>query len=433
LRAYYFLEEHIPAQQKPFIRQVLTEQGGVRLYHNGFRVLPYGEQGDDWLGLDYSDTKRSVLAPHKNRNFFGFIDVTDSQSVPILEETSSREGVIATKAFEELARFGYEALSRCAMRVAELRGRKPTTTTSRSTGKSRREVVARNATDLLAMLHRGTDFNKDEVGVLKKLAEEIIVVNAAGAQDEQRMVEELEMLRVLASLGLVIGMFTHEVRHDLVALRADLSILARNELKDDAREGLVTRIRANFDSLSNFAGYFDDSVSANIRRELAPQDLRKMIGRFAATVRPRSIRSKISLETVLLGSKLTTLPMHPSEVHSILFNLYTNSEKAIRRANVAGRISILADRSDSKVRIRFCDNGIGVPEGHRERIFDAFFSTASSATEAGDIVVGTGLGLKIVHDMVTSRGGRIWVGSPPSGFSTNIQFELPAEQEQTDA
>jgi hypothetical protein len=34
-----------------FIRDLSYEKGGIRLYRNGFRVLPYGEQGDDWLGI----------------------------------------------------------------------------------------------------------------------------------------------------------------------------------------------------------------------------------------------------------------------------------------------------------------------------------------------------------------------------------------------
>ena len=52
------------------IKKSARISGGIRLYRNGFRVLPYGEPGDDWLKLDKSVTRRSILPVHNNLNFF---------------------------------------------------------------------------------------------------------------------------------------------------------------------------------------------------------------------------------------------------------------------------------------------------------------------------------------------------------------------------
>ena len=55
-KAYYFIYSSglIPKQADSYIREVTREKGGIRMYRNGFRVLPYGESNNDWLGLDAS-------------------------------------------------------------------------------------------------------------------------------------------------------------------------------------------------------------------------------------------------------------------------------------------------------------------------------------------------------------------------------------------
>ena len=71
-RIYYFIYEAslLSGQKRNDIKAIAEEQGGVRLYRKGFRVLPYGEKGDDWLGLDESARRRSIVAPHQNISFF---------------------------------------------------------------------------------------------------------------------------------------------------------------------------------------------------------------------------------------------------------------------------------------------------------------------------------------------------------------------------
>ncbi len=62
-------------QVESFVREKAKEQGGIRLYRNGFRVLPYGEKANDWLELDASVRRRTILPTHANTNFFGFIEI----------------------------------------------------------------------------------------------------------------------------------------------------------------------------------------------------------------------------------------------------------------------------------------------------------------------------------------------------------------------
>ena len=112
-KAYYFIyfAKLISKAQEKTIRELAKEKGGIRVYRNGFRVPPYGDTDDDWLGLDafYSSRSNTLLAPIGNNNFFGFAEIDDVEGTKF-EETSSREGLLENTAFAELQDFALRVL-----------------------------------------------------------------------------------------------------------------------------------------------------------------------------------------------------------------------------------------------------------------------------------------------------------------------------------
>ena len=91
------------------IQALLDENGGVRVYRDGMRVYNYGEESDDWLGLDL----KRVNAPTRNisRNIIlGAIDLSLEQSSE-LEEKTNREGFVENDAYERLRKIVSGALS----------------------------------------------------------------------------------------------------------------------------------------------------------------------------------------------------------------------------------------------------------------------------------------------------------------------------------
>lgn len=120
-RAYYFIYKSnlIPKMHETAIQKLASQFGGIKLYRNSFRVLPYGEAGDDWLKLDASTRRRTLLPVHANINFFGFVEITDNNNQ--FQETSSREGLIENDAFIQLQNFVYRSILTSVVRIAELR------------------------------------------------------------------------------------------------------------------------------------------------------------------------------------------------------------------------------------------------------------------------------------------------------------------------
>ena len=98
----------------------------------------------------------------------------------------------------------------------------------------------------------------------------------------------------------------------------------------------------------------------------------------------------------------------------VLNNLIKNAVQAMPEDH-DGRISVIARREGSRARIEVRDNGTGIPEEARERIFTPSFTTKSS---------GMGLGLAMVKRMVEQAGGRVWFESE-AGEGTRFLVELP--------
>ncbi|MEQ9196776.1 MAG: ATP-binding protein [Parvibaculum sp.] len=422
LKAYYFVEdryEGLPWNLRSTIRQTLSDHGGIRLYRNGFRVPPYGGPDDDWLRLNWSYRRRQILPQHTNNNFLGFIEVVDPNG-ELFEETSSREGLLENQAYQELVYFAYQVILAGVLRVSEERGVK----THSSTRTKERNI--KEATDGLAekverLSVAGNAANREQT---EQIAEEIRSLGEQQETEERERLEELAMMRVLAGMGLSIGEFTHEIRFLTGALQLDLTALTAQPKKGRVAE----RFKSNLSTLTTYAKYFDQTVANNVHREILPIEIRDAVGHFRQSMDSWLHRKNVRVSTSFEGYGLFTRPMHPSEWAAIFLNLCTNAVKAIERAEVSGRILISGGVKDQSVFIEFSDNGDGIPEEHAERIFEPFFTTTQPTGPDGGInseLIGTGLGLKIVRDIVRNYDGDIELTTPPEGYSTCFRIIIP--------
>lgn len=446
-KCYYFIYESnlLPPKTMSFIKSVANERGGIRLYRNGFRVLPYGETENDWLGLDASVRRRApYLFPHGNNNFFGFVEITD-HSGEFFNETSSREGLIENVHFKELVEFVFRSIVSAGQKIAELRKKKGKTSQKdweKKDGKKPGEAVDEAISDLediVTKSEKGDKLkeNKDSSSVDPKKLKDTLGRLKEGREQEkiarEELIEENNMLRVLAGLGLVIGEFVHEIHRFLPAFDTDISYL-RKVVEESAKAlGRVDRLDENLKGFTTYTSYFYESISRNVLRELEPIELRDVVHDFEKVIKNDIERSGFNFHKPIFEDyDLWTIPMHKSEWASILFNFYINSKKAIKRAGSKGEIFIRCGRENETVFLEFSDNGDGIKPENEEKIFDAFYTTTSAAGQherTDETMTGIGLGLKIVSDIIESYGGEIFVQAPPKGFKTTIRVELPENKQ----
>lgn len=447
IRLHYYIynsqdTSYLPKHLNTLIADLAKERGGIRVYRNGFRVLPYGEPDNDWLGLDARSARRSILPPARNRNFLGFVELIDPNG-DVFEETSSRTGLIDNQAFQELTFFLQYVIESSVLRIAEVRNKKQKPTAREIPVEERLKKATDTLKQIFSEIKSDTGESNAKVGEadtdVSIRVQETIAALEEITKAKAEEIDEISMLRVLASLGLSIGEFNHEIRNMFRALLSDskaiVELAPRGKLSETAQ-----RLNRNIQSFRTYTSYFDKSVSANVSREIQPQEVGEILRSFWTVVTPACQRRGIEFpEPSIHGYDLFTTPMHMSEWTSILFNLFTNARKAIKRADrETGKIFLKAGKETGKVFIEFSDNGDGIPEGIQGRIFDAFFTKSTGFDEIDEEddtdLLGTGLGLKILKDIVTSYNGEISLAGAPRGYTTCFRVEIPAAtKEQLEA
>ena len=428
------------------IQELSKTASGVRLYRNGFRVLPYGEPKDDWTNIDkrWSTESGKINIPLNNQNLFGFVEIIDPTG-NIFEETASREGLIENDAFNQLSSFINKSLIAARSRIAE---RIKVFKEKQNNDDFTQDSYTKDHTTQEMFIKLKNYFHKKEYRIfyikLKNIIDGKYIQDAKTKNEEQdtdrdkkegleiikkleNLIEEAGMLRVLAGLGLTIGEFTHEMKQFHSSVYSHISILNQLNLCNEAQEQ-INEIKTVFDNLFSYTDYFGTTISQNTNRKKTPVDLLAVLDRFKKTIKNDLEKNKINFKVDAFDFDVTTIPMHSSEWNSILYNLYTNSRKAIKRANVVGKILIEVGVEENNVFINFLDNGDGIPKENINRVFNAFFSTSTPASFDApneEQLIGTGLGLKIVKDIIVSYKGSICIIPPYEEYSTCFQIKIP--------
>jgi signal transduction histidine kinase len=142
-------------------------------------------------------------------------------------------------------------------------------------------------------------------------------------------------------------------------------------------------------------------------------ETQRIVDEFRPLVEPR----RISIDTRLLA--VPPLALRPDSLRHILLNLLDN---AVKYGPDGQTITVSLAATMNDVQLVVADQGRGVPASEREEIWRAF-----ARGHAGQDTTGSGIGLSIVHDVVTQHGGRAWVDSTPSGgarFTVSLPLSL---------
>jgi signal transduction histidine kinase len=110
----------------------------------------------------------------------------------------------------------------------------------------------------------------------------------------------------------------------------------------------------------------------------------------------------------------------PERLRQVLNNLLSN---AIKYSPEQGKITLSGRYDDQYIYIAVSDQGIGIPAGERDRIFDRFYRVESALSRRTQ---GAGLGLYLAKSVIEAHRGRIWVSSSPGQGSTFV-FSLPRD------
>ena len=440
----------VPRSLRPFAQA----SNGVRIYREGFRVLPYGQRGDDWLELDADYTRRrepfelgglqgdeleepvegETLYRLANSSYYGGVFLTEA-GAPYLEPLINREGFVPGESFRQLRDLIRRGIDLSVRARAAAAANRPSTQRgsieSPGTGDAPRkqQPIDEGLEAAINTIKQLTERTEDLGGQGDELGDRLR--DAAGSvQTARELLEssrtEKAQLRVAASVGTQFAAFIHEMTALLAQTRVigELSSrLAADPTLSRSARGTVGVMREAIgelmQNLERQVSFLTDVVGGDAQRRRRRLPLEARIAAAAQLLSSRLDQSEQTLD-IKVDPALKTPPMFSSELLGVLINVLSN---AIKAAGAAGRILVRAHESDSHLVLTVANSGESVDLHDAERWFQPFESTTSEVDEV--LGQGMGLGLPIVRRVLDEYGGEAAFVEPERGFATQLEILVP--------
>ncbi len=413
---------------KPFEhrKSLIKKYGGIKIYRDGFRVRPYGESGTpqfDWLLLSSRHYNSAYPISSKlgswtadSSQLIGEVNI--SRLNDTLNDQANREGIFEDESFELFKKIIIQILTYFEKdRQSVIR--KLNDLWERDNQSQKAEDEIRGKYEKYQQSKKNT---KHTTSDKTKSSDEYVHVAEAHKAIEGKnaqlndLEDENRLLRSLATTGIAINTYMHEIRaliHDLKmnSKRASEAYRIRNDI-DEA----VASINEVRNVTKDFESWFQVTIEST-RADKRNRQKINIVDLVAKCIESwkKSLGDDIDFE---LTSNEDDIPLvcFPYEIESIFHNLISNSFKSFKRSNThQKRITASLIHNEGKIIINYCDNGAGLlPE------FKKNPDIILQQMVTGDIIdgkkQGTGLGMWIVNNIITDYKGKI-------DLSQNIKSE----------
>jgi signal transduction histidine kinase len=230
---------------------------------------------------------------------------------------------------------------------------------------------------------------------------------------------ELARMARVTTMGELAASIAHEINQPLTAVVINGNacrrwLAAEPTNMQEANEALQRIIRdANraSDVITRIRGFLRRGEQRQTRL-----DVNEVIGEVIGLVQGEARTNGVSLQFEA-AADLPVVVADRVQLQQVVLNLVMNAIEAM--GSITGRARILEvwteARDPDAVLVAVRDSGVGLDPEHRDRIFDAFYTTKSE---------GMGMGLAISRSIVEAHGGRLWA-TPNAGPGETFQFTLP--------
>ena len=386
----------------------LDRFGGVRIYRDEFRVRPYGENGDDWLGLGHRQAKSPGGAGQKIGGYrirpnqiAGVVNISRLTNLAF-EDKSSREGIQENDVFNLFKNILLQIVSvfetdrnNIMYNLSEL-------------FKEEHPIVIETQ-NIVAKALELDDSNKSEDAKNLKILAESFKSLETELQDKEA---ELSMLRGLASMGISVATFTHELRSVMLRLLPRNELLKKILLQYLPIENFAGKrfgnpyreleiMKEEDEKLNNWLMYSIHSIQRR-KRDRVDISLEKYFKSFVESWKPTLQKKSIELNLKTTNIENATIEGFEIDLDSMFNNYIANSISAFLKSKEENKtIEILVINDHGYAVIDFIDNGVGLATEYRENpevIFNAF---ETSTVDNNNNKIGTGMGLFIAKGVVS--------------------------------
>lgn len=245
--------------------------------------------------------------------------------------------------------------------------------------------------------------------------DEIGAAEVALRDMQENLSQELRTKKHLAALGLAVSKINHDLRNMLAAAQLMSDRLAQSD--DPVTHRFAPRLIATLDRAIAFC---QATLAYGRAAEREPQREALSVAALAREAAESVLPEPVEHISIVIAAPDEIRVLADREhMHRILSNLVRNAVQALPPAETGkGEIRIVASRAGRGVVIDVIDNGPGVPEKARAKLFEAFTGSARAG--------GTGLGLAIVAELVRLNQGRIELAPSEKGAHFRIVFQEQA-------
>lgn len=401
------------------VRELQQRWSGIMLFRDGYRVLPYGEDKDDWLGLD----RKALASPGYKLNkaqFIGRVQISRLGN-PFLTDQTNREGLKETPektVFVELLRYVTQNLLKNFM--DEVQASQKHVELDIRQVESLMSSLESRANQTIRTLKRKHSESTPELQDMQDIFDQMKdYFDQATALAEQTEDEKTRLIH-LAGIGLMLEVVAHELaRSTETAMKAIATAQAQNLPADVA--SILKILRTEMQTMNKRLRVLDPlSVSARQRRENF--DLVELVEEIFSGRAKQFERHRIT--TKIGGTKTLLVNAVKGMYVQIIENLTSNSVFWLKKRSKEDRsfspkIEVVID--PKALRLTFSDNGPGISEGLKEDIFKPFFSTKDRRRRQG-------LGLYIARECAKYNEAELFLSDKHTVHATRLNtfvLELP--------
>ena len=265
----------------------------------------------------------------------------------------------------------------------------------------------------------GRRLDPDDRRLLDALVDQVAI-----AVERARLTTDIEESRVLSETerlrAALLSSVSHDLRTPLVSIigAATSLIEAGDAVGRDGQRQLAETIREEGERLNRYVQNLLDMTritygALSLKKEWV--EPRELVGRAVRQLRQELRGFEVAIDVPLT---LPVVKADPVLLEQALVNVLDNAAKY---APAGTAITVSAARLDHSVRFAVNDEGPGIPEADRSRVFDMFYRVRDG--DGGS--KGTGLGLAIARGILEAHGGTIRALSGMRGIGTRIEIELP--------
>jgi signal transduction histidine kinase len=276
-------------------------------------------------------------------------------------------------------------------------------------------VIARGLNDILQGLERLGDAVDVRVEAATEAFRQKSVEIADSHREMAMLSEELARAGRLAALGQAAANMAHQIGTPLNLISTHVQLLLQ---ATPPETGLIDRLKAIQDQVAKVTAVVRAALDAS-RPPASPHeraDLGTLVRRVCQMAGPMLEDAGVQID-VTVPDEPVELLTDPVQLELALLNLITNSVDAM---SAGGTLRVGLARRDDRVRLEIEDTGPGIPPELLPHIFDPWVTTKTQGK-------GSGLGLTIARQVVTSHGGTIRVDNRP-GKGAVFTIDLPAAE-----